>query len=59
MRYPCAFAAAFRKLMDDPEMRKQMGEHNRGKVQMYSSDVVKKELYEIYKEVFGVNEYCK
>ncbi|MBR0513986.1 MAG: glycosyltransferase family 4 protein [Clostridia bacterium] len=56
---PCAFAAAFRKLMDDPEMRKQMGEHNRGKVQMYSSDVVKKELYEIYKEVFGVNEYCK
>ena len=56
---PCAFATAFCKLMDNPETRKQMGEHNRGKVQMYSSDVVKKELYEIYKEVFGVNEYCK
>ena len=54
---PSAFASAFQKLMIDPEQRKQMGEYNRGKVKNYSSEIVKKELYEIYKEAFGeVNE---
>ena len=54
---PSAFASAFQKLMIDPELRKQMGEYNRGKVKNYSSEIVKKELYEIYKEAFGeVNE---
>ena len=54
---PSAFASAFHKLMIDPELRKQMGEYNRGKVKNYSSEIVKKELYEIYKEAFGeVNE---
>ena len=54
-----AFADAFRKLMDEPEMGKRMGEYNRGKVQKYSSEVVKKELYVIYREVFGDNGNCK
>ena len=54
---PSTFASAFQKLMIDPELRKQMGEYNRGKVKNYSSEIVKKELYEIYKEAFGeVNE---
>ena len=56
---PEAFAAAFRKLMDDPGMGKQMGEHNRGKVQVYSSEVVKRELYDIYREVFGDNGHSE
>ncbi len=56
---PKDFATAFRKLMNDPEKAKHMGEHNRGKVQAYSSDVVKKELYDIYREVFGTDEHCE
>ena len=52
---PDAFAAAFKKLMNDPGKGKQMGAHNREKVQCYSSEVVKKELYNIYREVFGDN----
>ena len=51
---PDAFADAFRKLMDEPEMGKRMGEYNRGKVLEYSSEVVKKELYGIYQETFGM-----
>ncbi len=53
---PDAFADAFRILRNNPELGKQMGEHNRGKVQQYSSEVVREELYEIYKEAFGNNE---
>lgn len=48
-----AFANAFKMLMDNPEIRNKMGEYNRGKVKQYSSEVVRKELYEIYKESFG------
>lgn len=48
-----AFSKAFRKLIDNPEIRKRMGEYNRGKVQGFSSAVVKKELYVIYKEAFS------
>ena len=53
---PTAFSEAFKKLKNNAEMRKMMGEHNRGKVKLYSSEVVKKELYEIYKEAFGDHE---
>lgn len=52
---PDAFADAFVRLKDDPALRKKMGEHNRGKVKEYSSEVVKKELYTIYKDTFGMN----
>nr|MCR5421984.1 glycosyltransferase family 4 protein [Lachnospiraceae bacterium] len=48
-----AFSDAFRNLMENPETGKRMGEYNRGKVQEYSAEVVKKELYDIYREVFG------
>lgn len=48
-----AISDAFRKLMENPETGKRMGEYNRGKVQEYSAEVVKKELYDIYREVFG------
>ena len=50
-----AFADAFGILINNPELRKQMGEYNRGKVQQYSLEVVKKELYNIYKEAYGDN----
>lgn len=53
---PIDFATAFSTLMDKPELRKQMGEYNRGKVKEYSSEVVIEELYHIYKEAFGKNE---
>ena len=56
---PEAFAVAFIELLNDPQKRGKMGEHNRKKVQNYSSEVVKKELYNIYKEAFGENEHCK
>lgn len=46
-----AFAEAFTKLRDNPEMRKMMGEHNRSKVNNYSADVVRNELTAIYKEI--------
>lgn len=48
-----AFANAFQKLIDNPLMRRQMGEYNRKKVKGYSSEIVRKELYYIYKEAFG------
>ena len=51
-----AFAESFIKLMNDPTKRIKMGEHNKGKVLGYSSEVVKKELFEIYKGAFGANE---
>lgn len=49
----CAFANAFNKIRNDRNIGKKMGSYNRGKVHEYSSDVVKKELYEIYKDTFG------
>lgn len=52
---PNAFAEAFEMLINNPEIGKKMGEYNRGKVQQYSSEVVKKELYRIFKEVYGDN----
>lgn len=52
---PLAFARAFNLLKNDGFLRKRMGEYNRGKVQAYSADVVRKELYEIYKDTFGEN----
>ena len=50
----CAFAAAFQRLIETPKLRRKMGEYNKGKVKNYSSGVVRKELYDIYKEAFGV-----
>ena len=50
-----AFSDAFRRLRNDPELRKVMGEHNKKKVWEYSSDVVRQELYSIYLEAFGTN----
>lgn len=50
---PHAFANAFNQLMNDRDLGRKMGIHNQGKVQGYSADVVKKELYEIYKRTFG------
>ena len=49
---PHAFANAFNKLMNDRDLGRKMGTHNQGKVQDYSAEVVKKELYEIYKKTF-------
>lgn len=46
-----AFAAAFKKLKDRPEVRQRMGEHNRKKASDYSSEVVRAELRNIYSEV--------
>lgn len=45
------FTAAFKKLMDNPEMRKAMGNHNKEKAKGYSADIVRQELLDIYKEV--------
>ena len=50
---PIAFSSAFSRLMNDPNLRNSMGEYNRGKVGNYSSDVVRKELYDIYLDIFG------
>ena len=52
-----SFAAAFRKMIEDSAMRRQMGEYNRGKVQGYSTEVVRKELYSIYREAFDDTRY--
>jgi len=49
---PHAFANAFNLLMNDRDLGRKMGIHNQGKVQDYSAEVVKKELYEIYKKTF-------
>lgn len=48
-----AFTEAFRILQADPDKRITMGEHNRGKVQEYSSEVVRRELFDIYQDTFG------
>ncbi len=47
---PKAFSDAFEYLTEHPDERKRMGEYNRGKVKAYSSEVVREELTEIYKE---------
>lgn len=52
-RDPKAFAEAFDALQKNEKLRLKMGAYNRGKVQDYSSDVVKQELYEIYKNTFS------
>ena len=54
---PDAFSNAFGILLGNPVLRGKMGEYNRGKVKAYSSEVVKEELYKIYKEAFGDYEY--
>ena len=54
---PNAFSSAFQILFENPDLRAKMGKYNRGKVQAYSSEVVKEELYQIYKEAFGDNEH--
>lgn len=47
------FAESFKKLRDDPEMRKNMGIHNREKAKGYSADIVRQELLDIYKEILN------
>lgn len=48
-----AFAKAFNILKSEINLRKKMGEYNRIRVKAYSADVVRRELFEIYKEAFG------
>lgn len=48
-RKPEEFAEAIRKLKNGNI--KQMGKHNQEKVKSYSADIVRQELYDIYKEV--------
>lgn len=45
------FASAFKQLSQDPAIRKRMGDYNRTKVKDYSSDIVRTELLNIYKQV--------
>ena len=52
-RDPKAFANAFNTLRKNEELRSKMGAYNRGKVQDYSADVVKQELFNIYKKAFS------
>ena len=49
---PSAFAEAFNILNENRILCQKMGNYNRGKVQAFSADVVKKELYNIYKQTF-------
>lgn len=48
-----AFANAFNALQENEKLRLEMGAYNKGKVQEYSADVVKRELYDIYKRTFS------
>lgn len=52
-RDPKAFANAFNALRKNEKLRSEMGAYNKGKVQDYSADVVKHELYDIYKKAFS------
>ena len=52
-RDPKAFANAFNALRENEKLRLEMGTYNKGKVQDYSADVVKHELYDIYKKAFS------
>ena len=47
-----AFAKAFNLLRSDAALRERMGKHNKTKVQDYSAEVVRKELYDIYQAAF-------
>ena len=49
---PSAFAEAFNILNENRILCQKMGNYNRGKVQAFSADVAKKELYNIYKQTF-------
>lgn len=50
---PGAFARAFNILRENKFLCSEMGAYNRGKVQDYSADVVRSELYYIYAKVFS------
>lgn len=50
-----AFAVAFNHLRSDKTLCDRMGKHNQTKVQAYSADVVRQELYDIYRATFGDN----
>lgn len=51
-RSPSSFKDALARVMENPTLKVQMGNHNRDKVKPYSSEVVRKELTKIYAEVF-------
>ena len=51
---PIEFANAFNTLKNNKVLCVKMGKHNRTKVKDYSADVVKKELYDIYKKTFSI-----
>lgn len=53
-RDPKSFANAFNTLRKNEELRSKMGAYNKGKVQDYSADVVKRELFDIYKKTFSM-----
>lgn len=46
-----SLADMIRKLKDDPDMCHRMGAHNKEKAKGYSAEIVRQELYDIYKEV--------
>lgn len=46
-----AFASAFNKLKAQPKLRREFGEHNREKAKSYSTEIVRQELFDIYREV--------
>lgn len=48
-----AFAKAFTTLIKDDKLRFKMGGYNKDKVKIYSDQVVKNELLQIYEETFG------
>lgn len=47
------FSKKLKALKDNRKMCIDMGKHNQKKVQAYSADVVKKELYGIYQKIFS------
>jgi glycosyltransferase involved in cell wall biosynthesis len=49
-----AFADAFKRMKENPEMRQQMGIHNREKAKGYSVEIVREELLNIYRETLAV-----
>ena len=51
-RSPSSFKDALGRMMENAALRAQMGNHNQEKIKPYSSEVVRKELKQIYAEVF-------
>ena len=49
------FADAFNKLLQSPQLRKEMGAYNKKKVGAYSDEIVRNELKEIYRETLKDN----